>query len=43
MTQMPHRVAPELIARRVADAEQRRLARRAARGRRRRTADHRTD
>jgi hypothetical protein len=40
---MPHRVARELIASRVADAEQRRLARRAAHARRRRTADDRTD
>ena len=43
MTQMPHRVARGLIASRVADAEQRRLGRRAARARRRRTADERTD
>jgi hypothetical protein len=40
---MPHRIAPELIKSRVADAEQRRLGRRAARARRSRTADHRTD
>jgi hypothetical protein len=40
---MPHRVAPELIASRVADAAQRRLARRAVRDRRRRIADRRTD
>ncbi|HEY2880453.1 hypothetical protein [Nocardioides sp.] len=43
MTQMPHRVARELIASRVADGERRRLARRAAHARRRRTADYRTD
>ena len=42
LTQMPHRVARELIASRVADAEQRRLALRAARARRR-TADRRID
>ena len=40
---MPNRVARELIASRVTDAEQRRVERRAARTRRRRTADHRTD
>ena len=43
MTQMPDRVARALIASRVADAEKRRLERRAARARRRSTADHRTD
>jgi len=43
LTQLPHRVARDLIASRVADAEQQRLGRRAARARRRRTADHRTD
>jgi len=43
LTQLPHRVARELIASRVADAEQRRLGKSAARTRRRRTADRRTD
>ncbi|HET7067881.1 MAG TPA: hypothetical protein VFI21_09795 [Nocardioides sp.] len=39
MTQLPHRVARELIASRVADAEQRRVGRGAIRARRRRTTE----
>ncbi|HEY3529435.1 MAG TPA: hypothetical protein VGK78_09810 [Nocardioides sp.] len=39
MTQMPHRAARELIACRVADAEQRRIEGRGAGARRRRSAE----